>query len=268
MMFRLIGSLSKSIAQALAPACLILLALVLYTGFVLPVQNMRGWASWLRWLNPVSYGFESLMLNEFHGRNFPCAQFVPSGPDYEGVGSLGQVCSTVGAQAGETFVSGTEYLLSAYGYTNKNKWRNVGILIVMTFGLMIMHLIASELVAGEKSKGEVLVFSRRKMQRPNADEERRVTNPSARSEKANEDVANEAAKVERQTAVFHWSDLTFDIKVKGETRRLLNQIDGWVKPGTLTALMGVSGAGKTTLLDVLASRTSIGVITGKTSFST
>ena len=39
-------------------------------------------------------------------------------------------------------------------------------------------------------------------------------------------------------------------------------IDGWVKPGTLTALMGESGAGKTTLLDVLASRKTVGIIGG------
>jgi ABC-type multidrug transport system ATPase subunit len=55
----------------------------------------------------------------------------------------------------------------------------------------------------------------------------------------------------------------YDIKIKGETRRLLDHVDGWVKPGTLTALMGVSGAGKTTLLDVLATRVTMGVVSGK-----
>jgi ATP-binding cassette, subfamily G (WHITE), member 2, PDR len=43
----------------------------------------------------------------------------------------------------------------------------------------------------------------------------------------------------------------------------LDHVDGWVKPGTLTALMGVSGAGKTTLLDVLASRVTTGIIGGE-----
>lgn len=42
----------------------------------------------------------------------------------------------------------------------------------------------------------------------------------------------------------------------------MNDIYGYVKPGSLTALMGASGAGKTTLLDVLASRKNIGVIEG------
>ncbi len=69
--------------------------------------------------------------------------------------------------------------------------------------------------------------------------------------------------IAHQTAVFHWKDVCYDINVAKENRRILDHIDGWVKPGTLTALMGVSGAGKTTLLDVLASRTTIGVITGE-----
>ena len=48
------------------------------------------------------------------------------------------------------------------------------------------------------------------------------------------------------------------------TRRLqlLNNITGALRPGVLTALMGVSGAGKTTLLDVLAGRKTGGYIEG------
>lgn len=44
--------------------------------------------------------------------------------------------------------------------------------------------------------------------------------------------------------------------------QLLNEVYGYVKPGTLTALMGASGAGKTTCLDVLAGRKNIGIVTG------
>ena len=45
--------------------------------------------------------------------------------------------------------------------------------------------------------------------------------------------------------------------------QLLNNVSGYAKPGTMTALMGSSGAGKTTLLDVLANRKTGGQIKGK-----
>ena len=48
----------------------------------------------------------------------------------------------------------------------------------------------------------------------------------------------------------------------GGSRRLLKDVHGYVKPGTLTALMGASGAGKTTCLDVLAQRKNIGIVSG------
>ena len=45
-------------------------------------------------------------------------------------------------------------------------------------------------------------------------------------------------------------------------RRLLDDVSGYVAPGKLTALIGESDASKTTPLNVLAARTSTGVITG------
>lgn len=49
--------------------------------------------------------------------------------------------------------------------------------------------------------------------------------------------------------IFTWRNVCCDVHIKTETRRLLSNVSGYVKPGTLTALMGESGAGKTTLLD-------------------
>ena len=48
---------------------------------------------------------------------------------------------------------------------------------------------------------------------------------------------SEVAVIERQTAIFSWKDVVYDIKIKNEPRRILDHVDGWVKPGTLTALM-------------------------------
>ncbi|RAL06950.1 putative ABC multidrug transporter [Aspergillus homomorphus CBS 101889] len=266
MFFRFFASITKSLEQALAPSSIILLALVLYTGFAIPVSYMRGWASWIRWLNPVSYGFEAVMVNEFNGRQFPCASFIPSGPSYENISSRERVCATVGATPGSDIVQGTAFVCSSYGYENSHRWRNFGIIVGLTVFLAICHLVTSELVSGQRSKGEVLVFRRNKVHkalaRRNANDEEQAAGRVVQSEKASSQGSETIAGVEKQSSIFHWEDVTYDIKIKGEPRRILDHVDGWIRPGTLTALMGVSGAGKTTLLDVLASRTTVGVVSG------
>lgn len=260
MLFRTIASASRTLTQALTPTAILILAIVIYTGFAIPTNYMVGGLRWINYLDMVAYAFEALMINEFHGQQYACSSYVPS----YGQG-VNRVCQAVGAQAGQTAVSGTGYILSVYNYQHSHKWRNFGILIVFVVGLLVLYLVAAELVSAKKSKGEVLLF-------------RRGHIPAALTEKADDDeakIAREPSRVEsmtekqvsnviqKQTAVFSWRNVTYDIKIKKEERRILDRIDGWVKPGTLTGLMGVSGAGKTTLLDVLATRTTIGVITGE-----
>jgi len=51
--------------------------------------------------------------------------------------------------------------------------------------------------------------------------------------------------------VFTWRHLQYDVRIgKGETRRLLADVSGYVAPGKLTALMGESGAGKVSRLEI------------------
>lgn len=45
MFFRFFASMTKTIAQALAPSSIILLCLMVYTGFIIPVEYMRGYVS-------------------------------------------------------------------------------------------------------------------------------------------------------------------------------------------------------------------------------
>lgn len=61
---------------------------------------------------------------------------------------------------------------------------------------------------------------------------------------------------------FTWENVNYVVPVPSGNRRILHDVNGYIKPGTLTALMGASGAGKTTALDVLAQRKNIGVVTG------
>ena len=271
MIFRTIASSSRTLSQAMVPAAIIILALIIFTGFVIPIDYMLGWCRWINYIDPVAYAFEALMVNEFHGRDFTCTQFVPSPlvPGYEDVGAMNRACATIGSIAGFPSVNGDDYINSAFSYYNGHKWRNFGIVIVFTIGFLVCYIVAAENVAAAKSKGEVLVF--RRGHKPASFKENKgdaesggvpVAGPAAAAVAASDGNSSDGV-IQRQTSVFHWNNVSYEVKVKNETRQILNNVDGWVKPGTLTALMGVSGAGKTTLLDCLADRTSMGVITGE-----
>ncbi|KAF4984703.1 hypothetical protein FZEAL_143 [Fusarium zealandicum] len=262
--FRSIASISRTLSQAMVPASILILALVIFAGFVIPVDYMLGWCRWINYLDPVAYGFEALMINEFHNRNYTCNQFIPNDlvAGYENVDPLYQACSAVGAVQGETFVSGDAFMSSKYKYYNSHKWRNVGILIVFVLFFHAVYIIATELVAAKKSKGEVLVFRRGQVPaQAKSDPEAAFSGPATSAGKLQNE--QDTGNIQGSTSTFHWNDVCYDIKIKNEPRRILDHVDGWVKPGTLTALMGVSGAGKTTLLDCLADRISMGVITGE-----
>lgn len=242
MLFRLLASVTKSIAQALAPATIMLLVLVLYTGYAIPVQYMLDWISWARWANPIFYCLESAMLNEFVGRNFTCSTFVPQGAPYESVEPSGRACLAQGSFPGENFVNGELYLRTAFGYENSHRWRNFGIIVVFVLGYMALHLLATEYIASERSKGEVLVFSRdamakhrrqRKLMGQGDAESGNVSQVQQDSISTEE----EAENVEKQKSIFHWKNVCYEVRIKGESRQILNHVDGWVKPGTLTALM-------------------------------
>jgi pleiotropic drug resistance (PDR) family protein len=261
MVFRTIAASSRSLSQALVPAAILILGMVIYTGFTIPTRNMLGWSRWMNYINPIAYSFESFMVNEFVGRHFKCVSIVPSGGDYNSVSMQHRICSTVGAQTGSDMVDGGLYVKESFGYVHSHLWRNFGIVIGFMIFFACTYLAGTEFISEAKSKGEVLLFRRgHQAKLPSADDPESPQNTGG--EKTDEAGAQTTANIQRQTSIFHWEDVCYDIKIKGEPRRILDHVDGWIKPGTCTALMGVSGAGKTTLLDVLATRVTMGVVTG------
>ncbi|KAJ5224589.1 ABC multidrug transporter C [Penicillium citrinum] len=262
MIFRSIAAYSRTLSQALVPAAILILGLVIYTGFTIPPTNMLGWSRWMNYIDPIGYGFESLMVNEFHNRNFTCLNdsFIPS----YGVSYMNKICNTGGARLGQDIVEGDNYLHDNFQYSNTHKWRNLGIMFGFMIFFLAFYLVGTEYISESKSKGEVLLFRRGHAPKTgNSEDDVEGSQSVSAAEKINESTQEVSAGIQRQTAVFHWQDVCYDIKIKNEERRILDHVDGWVKPGTCTALMGVSGAGKTTLLDVLATRVTMGVVSGE-----
>jgi ABC-type multidrug transport system ATPase subunit len=264
--FRTLAAVTKTVSQAMALAGVMILALVVYTGFVLPRPFMHPWFEWIRYLNPIYYAFEILIANEFHGREFPCAEFIPSYADESGKSFS---CSASGSTAGDLTVNGDRYIWLNYQYSFSHVWRNFGILIAFLVGFMLIYFVACELNSSTTSTAEALVFRRghepahmRRGHMKSGSDVESTEDAPVNQTTSDEKGDGGMGAIQAQTDVFTWRDVSYDIEIKGEPRKLLDHVSGWVKPGTLTALMGVSGAGKTTLLDVLAHRTSIGVVTG------
>lgn len=274
-MFRSLGAVSTSIAGAMTPATVILLAMVIFTGFAIPIPSMLGWSRWIQYINPVSYVFESLMVNEFHDRNFTCTSYVPAGPGYTSVGVLNKICSVAGAKTGLGFVLGDDYINLNFEYYNSHKWRNVGIVIAYIVVFLGVYIALTEYNKGAMQKGELVLFLRGSLnkakknanaQKATSDDlENNLSNEKIDFKDANEFPENSSSTdVEREVIkgdIFHWRDLTYSVPIKSEERVILNQVDGWVRPGQVTALMGASGAGKTTLLNCLSERVTSGTIT-------
>ncbi|KAL7931562.1 ABC-2 type transporter domain-containing protein [Trichoderma chlorosporum] len=261
--FRTMAAITRTVSQAMSLAGILVLALVIYTGFTITVPEMHPWFSWIRWINPIYYAFEILVANEFHGQDFPCGS--PFVPPYSPTVGNSFICPIPGAVAGNTTVSGDAFIATNYEYYYSHVWRNFGILMGFLFFFMAIYFVATELNSSTTSTAEALVFRRGHVP---AHILKGESGPSRTDDGVDEKglhVVNTNANIsglEPQTDIFTWRNVVYDIKIKSEDRRLLDHVSGWVKPGTLTALMGVSGAGKTTLLDVLAQRTTMGVITG------
>ncbi|KAM0791176.1 hypothetical protein ACM66B_005660 [Microbotryomycetes sp. NB124-2] len=277
-LFRAVASSCRFEPVATMIGGLVILVVAIYTGYAIPRPSMRVYFRWLSYAQPISFGFEALVANEFRRLNVPCAQLVPSGPGYEGIDIANQVCAQQGAQPGSDIVVGADYLQAVYGYTYANAWRNLGIIIGFWIFFLIVNLVTSEFQRDESASGGVVVFKRgaapKELQDAiegkglSSDPEKnegeapapqRIGEAQSPVDDKREDAAN---NIERATDIFTWRNVCYDIEIKGQPRRLLDNVSGFVMPGKMTCLMGESGAGKTTLLNVLAQRVNMGVVTG------
>lgn len=53
MIFRTIAATSRTLSGAMPPASMFILALVIYTGFTIPIRDMVVWFRWINYLNPI-----------------------------------------------------------------------------------------------------------------------------------------------------------------------------------------------------------------------
>ena len=261
--FKLVATLTKDGTTAHAIGGLWVLMLCVYSGFMLPLPKMHHWIKWIHYLNPMFYCYNSLVGNEFHGKTLECSKFVPSGPGYENLSLAHQICDLPGAIAGQDFVSGDAYILRHFDFRWHNVWKYWGVNLCWTVGFIGLNVFMAEFVKNVEGGGDMLLFKRGHMPDTSGGEEwdGKVATREEMMLALNGPNAD-LDKIIAEADIFSWKNLDYIIPYEGATRQLLCSVQGYVKPGTMTALMGESGAGKTTLLNVLAQRINFGTITG------
>lgn len=271
--FRAIGSISRSLDTATRITGVSIQALITYTGYLIPPRKMRPWLKWLIWINPIQYAFEALVSNEFTGLDIQCVPpfVVPQGPGAE---PQYQSCTIQGSRPGQLIVNGADYIRVGYNYSRSHLWRNIGIIIAFWLLFVILTMIGMERQKPNRGGGAVTVYKRGQV--PKKVEEAIVVGAPAHDEEMGEkgaagklehssDSDSDSARAEgvaKNETVFTWSNVNYTIPYEKGQRKLLQDVQGYVRPGRLTALMGASGAGKTTLLNTLAQRINFGVVTG------
>ncbi|KAJ5215363.1 ABC transporter [Penicillium cinerascens] len=269
MFFRSVAVFSSNMYRAVLPVGIFFNMYVLYTGLYVPPPQMQVWLGWLRYLNPLHYGFESVMINEFANLSYECSasDLVPSGPGYTNIAN--QVCAVVGSTPGQRLLSGMAYLKAQYGFEKHNLWRNLGINAAFFIIFGLASAIGMERLKQPAGRLAIVFYrgmkSRKSPSGPgskSSDQESGPVDFDAPPVQSEDTTRERSATVEYQSRSLTWTMLNFDVKTKDGQKRLLTNLNGSIYSGQMKALMGVSGAGKTTLLNALAGRSKNGTLTG------
>jgi ATP-binding cassette, subfamily G (WHITE), member 2, SNQ2 len=280
-LYRMFASLSPTIDDAVRFSGVTLNLLIIYGGYVIPKPQLISqyiWFGWGYYVNPLAYAFEAVEANEFANRNIACnpSQLIPQqvlgappiDPAHQG-------CSLTGSPVDATNIPGSRYLESNYNYKRSHLWRNFGVLIAFTVLYILVTAFATEVFNFAKEGDWALIFARNKRSkkalkrkappRPDVEEGSRIEESSASSRRTEvEDVSKQKAltQISSSRQIFTWENVNYSVPYQGGQKQLLNNVDGYCKPGVMVALMGTSGAGKTTLLNTLSQRQAFGVVSG------
>eukprot|EP01029_Cantina_marsupialis_P020357 TRINITY_DN4770_c0_g1_i2.p1 TRINITY_DN4770_c0_g1~~TRINITY_DN4770_c0_g1_i2.p1 ORF type:complete len:1323 (+),score=438.91 TRINITY_DN4770_c0_g1_i2:94-4062(+) len=251
-LFRFAAAIMPNEIVAQFLASMMTLIFMIYSGLFLTVDNIQDWLKWIYYINPISYALLANSINEFR---------------------LSGRYDTIFAGTSKT--QGEVYM-ATYGLETDKDWYlySVAILCLMLLVYTIFTTLSLHFIrpSGRLTKKSTM-DSEENVKRQKALAETTTATPtgsepnSRTTSEIDLDVENIGHGLPFAPIDFTFAGVCYDVDVKVEKtktkKRLLNGINGFVKSGSMTALMGASGAGKTTLIDVLAMRKTAGYIKGE-----
>nr|GLL29394.1 pleiotropic drug resistance protein 3-like isoform X1 [Ipomoea trifida] len=204
--------------------------------------SMPVWLKWGSWVYPITYGELGLALNEFLALRW-------------------QKMPPTNVTIGDGVLKSRGLNFDGYLY-----WVSVGAL----FGFTILFNLGFTLALSFlKPPGSRAIISKEKFSKIQGSGESLHESPVEKTYESSNPggmvLPFQALSVVFQD-VHYYIDMPAAMKEHGFTEKrlqLLSDITAALRPGVLTALMGVSGAGKTTLLDVLSGRKTSGIVEGE-----
>ncbi|KAI0493371.1 hypothetical protein KFK09_023487 [Dendrobium nobile] len=238
-MFRFLASITRIHHKASCSGSLALVTSFMFGGYILPQSSFPTWLQWAFWLSPATYAEIGLSINEFQAPRWQ--KLLP-----ENV-TLGQL------------------VLKSQGLNYKRSfcWLSIGALCFLTLLYDFCYTIALTYLNNPGISKTIISNQQLSSQRDG---------------KGSDFCRNLERKTAKRKMIIPFKPLTMTFQnvnyyidapkemiergFSNKRLQLLENITGALRPGILTALMGISGAGKTTLMDVLCGRKTSGVIEG------
>lgn len=263
--FRFLSCCIEEMKTTIPISGLILMIMILFSGFIQPKSVISdGWI-WFYWMNPVGWALKGVTINQF------------TSPRYNFL-----TCENEDCTHKERF---GDSVLKAYGNPTNQQyiWYSFAVIIGMNMLFFVLTYLSMEYI---KSVPSPIPPTREDNSSPSQDsksDNARAVIPVTTNEKKEDGCDLESGDIPPSVEVlskgensykvdqlpydpisFSFRDIWYTVTLpSGEDIDLLKGVSGFFEPGTITALMGSTGAGKTTLLDVLAGRKNTGVIRGE-----
>ncbi|KAK3433876.1 hypothetical protein EUGRSUZ_D01157 [Eucalyptus grandis] len=246
--FRLIASLGRTLVVANTLGLFTLLLIFVLEG--LPkVNDIKPWMIWGYYISPVMYGQNAIVINEFLDKRWSKPNLNPRINE-----------PTVGRMLSQS----RGFFVQEYWY-----WICIGALFGFSLLFNIFFNLASTWLSPLGDTKAVVLDEE-------ADKKKNKSLSSSEIFSTSENIQRRGMVLPFQPLslafnhVNYYVDMPAEMKSQGleeDRLQLLRDVSSALRPGVLTALVGVSGAGKTILMDVLARRKTGSYIEGSINIS-